>query len=97
MCYRCEALGQSNQAHQLQLLQKVTLMKNCDFCVEKNERLYNGFKYCGQNVNGNDRNKVLPENIVVQVFLSLCEPYQTLGALTQLFRIATVIAACEPH
>ena len=35
MCYRCEALGQSNKVHQLQLLQKVTLMKNCDFCIEK--------------------------------------------------------------
>ena len=42
---------------------------------------------------GNDRNKVLPENIVAHVFPSLCEPYQTLGALTQLFRIATVITA----
>ena len=31
MWYNCEALGQSNQVHQLQLLQKVTLMKNCDF------------------------------------------------------------------
>ena len=34
MWYRCEALGQSNQVHQLQLLQKVTVMKNCDFCEE---------------------------------------------------------------
>ena len=34
MWYRCEALGQSNQVHYLQLLQKVTLMKNCDFCED---------------------------------------------------------------
>ena len=31
MWYRFEALGQSNQVHHLQLLQKVTLMKNCNF------------------------------------------------------------------
>ena len=34
MWYRCKALGQSNKVHQLQLLQKVTLMKNCDFCED---------------------------------------------------------------
>ena len=34
MLYRGEAMGQSNQVHQLQLLQKVTLMKNFDFCVD---------------------------------------------------------------
>ena len=34
MGYRCEVLGQSNQVHQLQLLQKVTLMKKCDFCED---------------------------------------------------------------
>ena len=34
MWYRCEDLWQSNQVHQLQLLQKVTLMKNCDFCED---------------------------------------------------------------
>ena len=31
MWYRCEAFGQWNQVHQLQLLQKITLMKNCEF------------------------------------------------------------------
>ena len=31
MWYRREVMGQSNQVHQLQLLQNVTLMKNCDF------------------------------------------------------------------
>ena len=34
MWYWCEAMGQSNQDHQLQLLQKVTPRKNCDFCED---------------------------------------------------------------
>ena len=28
MWYKCEVMGQSNQVHQLKLLQKITLMKN---------------------------------------------------------------------
>ena len=32
MWYRCGALGQSNQVDQLKLLQKITLMKICEFC-----------------------------------------------------------------
>ena len=38
MWYRCKALGQSNQVHQLLLLQKVTLMKNCDFCEDMSKQ-----------------------------------------------------------
>ena len=34
MWYRCEAMGKSNQVHQLKLLQNITLMKNCDFCED---------------------------------------------------------------
>ena len=48
MWYRCEELGQSNQVYQLQLLQNVTRMKNCDFCEDKskskNEIVY--YKSC---------------------------------------------------
>ena len=40
MWYRCEAFGQSNQGHQLQLLQKVTRMKNCDFCEDMSKSKY---------------------------------------------------------
>ena len=34
MWYRCEAIGQSNQADQLKLLQNITLMTNCEFCED---------------------------------------------------------------
>ena len=34
MWYKCEAIGQSNQVHQLKLLQKITLMKVCEFCED---------------------------------------------------------------
>ena len=30
----CEALGQSNQVYQLKLLQKITLLKICEFCED---------------------------------------------------------------
>ena len=31
-------MGQSNQVHQLQLLQKITLMKNCEFCEDMSNK-----------------------------------------------------------
>ena len=34
MWYKCEVMGKSNQNHQLKLLQKITLMKNSEFCKE---------------------------------------------------------------
>ena len=34
MWNRREAMGQSNQADQLKLIQKITLIKNCDFCED---------------------------------------------------------------
>ena len=32
MWYKCEVMGQSNQVHQLKLLQKIILIKNAWFC-----------------------------------------------------------------
>ena len=34
MWYKSEAFGHSNQVHQLKLLQKITLLKNCVFCED---------------------------------------------------------------
>ena len=32
MWHKCEVMGQSNQVHQMKLIQKITLMKNSEFC-----------------------------------------------------------------
>ena len=34
MWHACEVIGQSNKVHQLKLLQKITLMKNSEFCED---------------------------------------------------------------
>ena len=34
MLHNCEVMGQSNQVHQLKLLQMITLMKNSEFCKD---------------------------------------------------------------
>ena len=34
MWYKCEVMGQSNQVHRLKLLQKITPMKNSEFCED---------------------------------------------------------------
>ena len=34
MWYSCEAMGQSNRVDQSKLLQKITVMKYCDFCKD---------------------------------------------------------------
>ena len=34
MWYKCKVMGQSNQVHQLKLLQRITLMKNSEFCED---------------------------------------------------------------
>ena len=32
--HKCEVKGKANQVHQLKLLQKITLMKNSEFCED---------------------------------------------------------------
>ena len=34
MWYTCEVMGKSNRIHQLKLLQKITVMKKCEFCED---------------------------------------------------------------